>query len=1110
MNIRVALSIGALAFLGLIFRITPGASNSSPRPSATAGVAEGAKNNQVTTLQLTNENAGPWLSTCAHFGRQLLEGSRDGAPKDRLQTDNNNGEIDRGRFLEVFCVPEDAKAEVETVVVTVPNPASTNLGYFTDRALEGVIRAFAVPGWNFDSAFLPWIGIDEAGNKWIERDPLDPEPGVVIFRKEEKVFLAFIVGETPSGGIDLRPLKKALRYSKELATPPAVPTSPPTVSMIGPVFSGSVASLRLAVNAMKLADFKGVPLRVNAFSGTLTSDEARKRLKSSPNVTFHAATYGTRTFQSGLMSTALHLGLRPYEVALLIERDSDFGQDYYPKPLRKTFPTRVIRFPKDISVLRNAYKEMEGVPTVGGIRGILPFSWHDSSVGGDSIAILSRTNTLQSHYAVLGSIVEDLRRRTKLVEIVATNVLDALFLSSVIRDGAPGTRILIPDADVLFVRAAREQGLTGVLALTPFPLFGLDSITQGRYRTFAGSDAAGVFNAAGLYLLHHGGFESEPAGDYSNLRSGNEIVPPMWLAEVTHTGYWPIRRFPGATTDGIETIPLSDPSYVLPDPPYAWWVLEVIVVVGSILLTLWIIRSRKYADRRWSHFLAKPKRPGDGEGNGYFKGVELQWILARQGTLACATAAVLCLTIPLSAGVRWNPGLILAVEGAIAAVALLIYVSMNKGERGYAGIWIGIGVGVSSWFVWGSEGRDNELTALRAVEIFSGASPSLPVLLLVAGLMIGSVVHFRRMSLTFDRNPDIPKPEGHAAGMPYRQLEFYWLKSCDMWRSRTGVTIWEYSLVVISGFLLVFLLPHMRSVHGLASSMLVSALAWILLVAILWSATLFYRGWAYLRSFLLDLRCLPLNGAFHRLPPEYSTAPIWRGAPNRRNFEVLVRGAECLRELTLKGTVHGKAISDLSREMDDKILEIRKHQVNNTNEDYTQISAIPRKAASFIITNILEPEWSAGRIDAASTTGATKPGDSYVLAAEFVALRYAAAIRYGMLHLRNLIWFISGGFLLLAVALDLADLQGPDVVRWFITGSFVVLGYLIVRPLLQMQEDKILSLMATTETGDRKSDLTLKLLSYGAGPLLAVISSFFPSLSRFLFSWLQPTLENLK
>ncbi len=1068
MNLRAVISVGAFAVVGLMLRVTPGVSESpqkpppaktEPRETKPKGGAEKPPSPPV----------GPWTSTCRYFGKKPDAQKAEGASlyvkaKDELRHPIKYAE----QYRETFCIPTSGP-EIDTVVASIPDPTGTNLGYFADRSLESLTRAFAVSGWNFDSAHMPWIDPGAANGKWLERSPADEEPGVVIYRRDDKLRLVFLVGEAPSSGLNTRVLRKAFYYSLALANPSACKGR-----LIGPAFSGSATSLVRVVQEMTnlLSDFE-----LNAYSGTLSGATAVGELSKVPKLHFFTTSESSQQSEAWLQQTIDLLGIQKNEVTILVEGDTGFGADYLRGKVTDGF--RKLPFPKDISNLRNTYRETGlGSTPPGGLQPNLPLSFRDGAGGGDSFPVLAQTVTTQTQYAALRGIVEDLRRDTKLVEVVATNVLDSLFLASLIEDGAPETRVLIPEADVLFIRAAQEQGQRGVLAFVPEAGFRFGRQWR-EHGSLASSSAAGQYDAALLL----------------DSRDARPSQTPVWLAEVSRTGYMPIQQL----GDGVCKPARADmTALTVPAPGYLWWVLAggtallgIAAVVG-----LWgaVI---KHEWRLFALFAKPPAEP-----------FREHWEAVTQVTLFCLIAMALMVVLPIAGaqGVPWGalPGLV-AIGGLFSAY----YLAPN-----WRGILLGILI-LGPWLVVEREyPQESRLLAIRMIEIASGTSPTIPLFLLLGGLCLGGVIHLRRISLAFERNPGIPA--GGSASVSSERLAMAWNQACAMWNTggAPGTPGWVAGLVTFLTAVFAWAAwRHVMGVGGPLWTATILAPSVALLVSLLWSAGLFYWNWQRLRYFLQELDGLPMDGSFHRIPPNLSSAPIWKGSPNRRNFDVFLRCTECLRELTLApnlGENRRKAVRDHLQILEEKVTYIKNCDVAGIVEDYEELSQRAREAAEYLFRSFLVPAWSGGELDPVPESSDKPPQPEYRLAAEFVALRYSSAIRYAMMQLRNLMWFLSGGFLLFALALDSADTQSPELIRWFLAVVFLVIGYLTISPLFEMEKNRVLQRMTTPETGERNMDVYFKLASYGAAPLLAMVSSFFPSVSRFLFSWLQPTLETLK
>jgi len=102
------------------------------------------------------------------------------------------------------------------------------------------------------------------------------------------------------------------------------------------------------------------------------------------------------------------------------------------------------------------------------------------------------------------------------VLIVASNTLDSLLLASFVRTESPDTRVLIGDADTLFIPAASQNSLSGTLFLSTYPMFilGQEWLTRGpsgeqgetnSHLIFPGPSQQGVFKCHATTIGRHWG-----------------------------------------------------------------------------------------------------------------------------------------------------------------------------------------------------------------------------------------------------------------------------------------------------------------------------------------------------------------------------------------------------------------------------------------------------------------------------------------------------------------------------------------------------------------------------------------------------------------------------
>src|SRR5262249_14846462 len=116
--------------------------------------------------------------------------------------------------------------KIEYIIATLPDPIDSRLDYMFDRNLDAIQRAIAEAGYTFDRYSLPWDRNSAASSVVLPADPNTTqtparhlyEPGVILFRGRDRLSLLFLflVGETPTGGINQVAFQNALRQIEEL------------------------------------------------------------------------------------------------------------------------------------------------------------------------------------------------------------------------------------------------------------------------------------------------------------------------------------------------------------------------------------------------------------------------------------------------------------------------------------------------------------------------------------------------------------------------------------------------------------------------------------------------------------------------------------------------------------------------------------------------------------------------------------------------------------------------------------------------------------------------------------------------------------------------------
>jgi hypothetical protein len=183
--------------------------------------------------------------------------------------------------------------------------------------------------------------------------------------------------------------------------------------------------------------------------------------------------------------------------------------------------------------------------------------------------------------------------------------------------------------------------------------------------------------------------------------------------------------------------------------------------------------------------------------------------------------------------------------------------------------------------------------------------------------------------------------------------------------------------------------------------------------------------------------------------------------------------------------------------------------------------------AGLVMKNVLLPAWQKekhslifnasrdevkvggqGDAEVAIPTGKLPP---HVRAAEeFFVLPYLAFVQ----NIFGRIQTIVLGSLWLFVCTTLAVSSYPfaplNVLGGLFLTVFLLVGGLTVLVYSQMSRDATLSHITNTRPGELGWDFWMRLVGFGVGPLIGLLTTLFPSITDFVFSWLQPSVQALK
>jgi hypothetical protein len=303
-----------------------------------------------------------------------------------------------------------------------------------------------------------------------------------------------------------------------------------------------------------------------------------------------------------------------------------------------------------------------------------------------------------------------------------------------------------------------------------------------------------------------------------------------------------------------------------------------------------------------------------------------------------------------------------------------------------------------------------------------------------------------------------------------------------------------------------------------------------------------WRAWSELRKLLVYLDRLPLRRTLRALKG-LAWGSIWKMSGNvlEERYRVISLQLESARHLT--NTVQNWLPSDpcAAKNRADLLLAINGFE--NRSQDFVrwfvalqpgqpidlkylrEFQAALASTAGSVMVNVLFPAWiketdslifSSARTLEGGGEGAeaslpTQDLAPHVRAAEeFFVLPYLGFIQNILGRIRT----IALGSLWLFIGTTLAISSYPfdplSVLGGIFLTVFVIYGGLVVLVYSQMARDATLSHVTNTRPGELGWEFWQRLAAFGIGPVIGLLTTLFPSITDFVFSWLQPSTQALK
>jgi len=181
------------------------------------------------------------------------------------------------------------------------------------------------------------------------------------------------------------------------------------------------------------------------------------------------------------------------------------------------------------------------------------------------------------------------------------------------------------------------------------------------------------------------------------------------------------------------------------------------------------------------------------------------------------------------------------------------------------------------------------------------------------------------------------------------------------------------------------------------------------------------------------------------------------------------------------------------------------------------------RTAATLLVQLLLPEWRTEKnslVLVESPNGDSKDDHDTALplskkryicdAEEFVCLPYMGFVQNILGRMRSMVMSILWLFVATAIAISSYPFDPRQGLSGTVLALFIVLGAIIFFVYAEMHKDATLSHITNTEPGKLGGDFWLKIMTVGIAPLLGLLTTVFPSIADFVFSWLQPGLQSIK
>jgi len=1131
------------------------------------------------------------------------------------------------------CIPPSELGKIHLIVATLPDPDKTEMRLEFDRYVDALEKGAEIRDFHYTGYWFPWRS-QQAGEIPRKEDEAEAillrneQPGILLFHNDdgERLFI-FVVGETPTSGINRIQMAQALRYRqdlrechhknmapgdisqrsrKQISTDPGVTcpgsnaqpagsrsaasghgahasqtcltTKPLTVNsgldgplmIAGPHFSGSFASLHeVLTQSGYLAPTADNSRSVEIVSPDAASDDLIRRFTNQCNPSkkcnFRSLSVAASVTDKTVAGYLNYLGYKKEQIAELVEDESGFGdeQSYkeqsgtdYSHAVNELSPFGlVLTFPRELSAVRalsdqqseelaeSGAKILSLAKTPGPIKlsGRDPIEQDRPSTYASEDQATEISNALEDRVRVIRG------KNIECIVVSATNPLDRVFLLDYLHDRLPNLRLVAEEADELEISHPHYIDLTGTIVVSSFPTIPGLATVNGSVPTpisFPSVAAEEQFLSVPILLQKttndvSGGWLISIVGE-----EGFELVPfkdgiksEVVDGEIVLFGKG-IDQAGTKSDDGIalqiagpEKTPRSFISFSM--GIFALTMIHLFMLLNSERPDAW---KRTLAflgfNPKKRHLLkfAYVKRGGKEDFNRTFNllGLNNQFFLLNFMVLTI-NPVIFPLQTSLWTGLHWIAvgAWLMSIFTGLASLSSLrrFWTHVRKALKNPSMLFkdkliLLFFSFLVAWYLVSSivfllSWRSSAVAEWRRIlTLDDGLSPVVPIAAILLAWAFWAALQLRRVKWISYRKMDLCPVGSLVQRSP---LGGRICEDMDTLHREIDAPIMGVRRVIfILCFVGIVSWWHWGSLKGIESysawadgtrmddaEQLIwhiffpSSFEWwfaiwgfvMLLVTVIQTAYQLREIWVKLARLLHRLEPTPMKWAFERI-----------GKDDRIHIKIWDLGKAALRFDEMSLIIESLMKMGYSSEASEakRMVETYQHadlegrQPRQRDRDELNQALNVRLADSINQLHLPRTDMNGGSFEL----------DRYL------ALRFVTLIRYVLLQMRNLMWFVIYGYFLAIVAVTFYPFQGGKNLSEMLAVTFAVVLVLMAmlvtgilrNPMLKRLEDPESNIASVLEP-------FFHLLSVGGLPALALLAWQFPWIGQMAFSWLRPLLS---